>query len=517
VTRMPLAPLEWPSSRALPEVRGTSLATMLEHPKRVRKILRDALDENYLPHGVLLMLAAEVTPLSADLKVENKGLDKASSGLIASGFQHLAGLMASAIAWNKEHQRSFFQRLSQYTGSHASVAVFRRRPANRIEGTVFHVAEFAFQAPESAPAMLALDARYDRLVLPADDEPQERGSDPGELELSLSTDDAQFVTFSRQIRDDRPYLSHVASFIPYANLVLAAPRVFYGEADFQRRLGSLGLNVLFHPDVEIDRELVTRVYLLADRLNAMFHLSTAAHLDGRLSGASQAFGIVEHSLKNARFHRRTGDERLDAVLDTELLNVRGARSLLTGATTTDLFTPKTASTLATALSHYGDGSSFSLDVTALIGRTVSHAFVSILIEIARNQQKDGKTGGLLEVRLSGDESATIFASTTCTCAEAKNLREAVSRGMPRSDNVTLEGMQALLVLCDFISTSGSVISFEVDEPLPGQEAAGNCLLPSHGTVVSCRFGIQLAMMLRASEDNDVKFISRTEISGLRLS
>jgi hypothetical protein len=516
VKKKPLAPLEWPSSRSLPEVPGTSLATMLENPAYVRKELQAALAANYLPNGVLLILAAEVTPVDAELKIGNKGLGTSSSGLIASGFDHLAGLMASAIAWNKEHQRSFFQRLSEYPGSHASVAVFRRPSAKQIRGTLFHVAQFVFQGTETVPVLLPSGVKYDALVLPPDGRSQDVSS-TYKIRLSQSTEEAEFVTFSEKIGGDREYLNHVASFIPHANLVLAAPRVFYGGADFQRRLGTMGLNVLFHPTVAIDRELLTRVYLLADRLNAMFHISTAARLDGLLTGAGQALGIVEHSLKNARLHRRTGDARLDAVLDAELLNVRGARSLLTRSSTSEVFTADTARTLDNALSLYGDGDTFDLDTEDLRGHTVSHAFVALLIEMARNQQKGGKKDGRLKVTVSEDGYATIVTSTRCACADAKKLRDAVKRGLPRNGETTLEGTQALLILCDFLSSADSVVCFEVDDPSPDQRVAGRCSLPSHGAVVTCRFGENLARMIANGEDNDVKFESRTRITGLRLS
>jgi hypothetical protein len=280
----------------------------------------------------------------------------------------------------------------------------------------------------------------------------------------------------------------------------------------------MGLNILFHPAVPIDRALLTRVYLLADRLNTMFHLSTAARLEGQVSGADQAFGIVEHSLRNACTHSQTGNLRVDAVLKAELLNARGARAILTRRWTSEEFTSVTATTLQLALAQYAERDSFSLDTSALYGRIVNHAFVALLIEMGRNQRKVGKKdGGRLEVIVTDDGDATIVSSTKCNCADAERLKRGVSRGLPRADEVELEGMQVLLILCDLLAQPASTVSFEIGNPSrEDKDQSVSCSLPTRGASVTCRFGKELADMLRSGQDTSVRFESRTEITNLRL-
>lgn len=457
-----MAPLHWPMVTPVEIEGGTvrELSDLFEHAERsINGFLRRALEANYLPSGVRLLLLPTVAPQKLKLDLKIPALTR---GPRDETWERIVWQMAQAATWNERNRTSYFRRfLQEYHGPRGSVAFFHAKDADQqISLPAIHLLQYAYKHGEksvNAPASSDAPAIPDHAISGDQSFPEvslgeltvnvkewQAFSDQQRPEVefvpSFATDnehDRQSVErLAQEIASDSEYLARIAPLASLGTVILAAPRQFHLAANLHKQLGTAGLNLVVEPHIPITSDLLLRCYLLADRLCTLFFTTTSYVQLREDTAASETFQMMAHSLGNALTYLPPGNQRIESVIFVEEAHLRAARWLHAvkqpdKSRLVDWGSPgkkkKPFEETLKAATFTPPQEDFTVEASLLHGREVDPRLFALIIELARNLQNHSKNGkGSLTIVHSRDaECCEIEITSDCDFTCARDLKRAI--------------------------------------------------------------------------------------------
>lgn len=503
-------PLTWPQTRPLRLLGGGGGRSHLPFnaDETIREFIVEAYQEGYLPPGLRLCLPAGFSPADGRLDLR---MSAVVSGPQDEKLNALVYWMATASKWNRAHNTSYYQRVSSgYSGHLGSVAVFSCRGDVKLRrNDNVHVGHFKLAGElQRAPVVhkrvvlqtLSQRPYIARVYLDEVESPDQANpesphtGDPSRgdavtVRVYPATEDPSFGMLMHQIAaDSHEYFEVMRPLLELGTVVIAAPRQLYaggakGAVTLSRAIGSSGMTYIFDAHYTVRSDDLLRCYLLAERAQALSTIARTMFRLGEADGLRRAYGMIVHSLGNARDFTVGLSRRAGQVLRMEEV-VAKAAIVLAGGDLEDGYLENwvgpNGEAVGALLEEMGREKAEGLQVhtECLNGKRVDPRLLALVLEMTRNIAKQsGKGKCSVEVMLEADGIAVSARGPGCI-GDLRAYATALERIKVRQDSG--KGLDYVLMLLESLTDGGVTLRVTVAAgetpriPLPcsGEQASG---------------------------------------------